>query len=194
MPVRSCRVTIQDMDGVLAHCRGHRGHVVRGRGPRARGDPRQRVGCRDRAGAKRRQGVGRGCACGARGQANGFYEVAGEGGRIATRGERPAENSIHSWHAGLSVKVRARLSIHHVAVSIPAPHACTRITESRSPDQRSRATDERLSRCPGRFQNSGKGFLNPSPNRAGLPIEQLRSVYVVVTRRPKAGLTMRKSG
>jgi hypothetical protein len=78
MPVRSCRVTTRG------------GHAVRGRGPGPRGDARQRVGRRDRSGIQRRQGVGCGRARRARGQADGFYEVAGESGRVATGGERPS--------------------------------------------------------------------------------------------------------
>jgi hypothetical protein len=45
------------------------------------GDPRERVGCWNRSGTQLRQGVGRGCPRRARGQADGFYEVAGHAGR-----------------------------------------------------------------------------------------------------------------
>ena len=63
-----------------------------------------------RAGIQRRQGVGRGRSRRARGQADGFYQVAGEGGRLATGGERPASDQVDPRHAGFTIESPAALS------------------------------------------------------------------------------------
>jgi hypothetical protein len=49
-----------------------------------------------------------------RGQADGFHEVAGEGGRFATRGERSAQDSVDFGDAGSSMKVPAQSSIQTI--------------------------------------------------------------------------------
>jgi hypothetical protein len=50
MPVRSCRVTIQDMDGVSHTVEVTAATLYEAVALRARGDPRERVGRWDRAG------------------------------------------------------------------------------------------------------------------------------------------------
>jgi len=68
-----------------------------------------------RSRTQRRQGLSRGHSRRARGQANGFYEGAGEDGRIrsATRGDSAREDSVDTRHACIKVtKFGAHVTCH----------------------------------------------------------------------------------
>jgi hypothetical protein len=102
MPVRSCRVTIQDMDGV-----SHTVEVSAATLYEAVAQGLAAIrGNEWVAGIAQGLNVGVGCGCSrrARGQADGFYEVAGKDGRLATRGERSSPDSVDPGRAGFTIR------------------------------------------------------------------------------------------